>query len=314
MHCGDPIPDSVPIGRPISNTQVYILDDQLRPAAPGVTGELYAGGDGLARGYLNNPEATAASFLKNRLSDDANDRIYRTGDLARWRDDGVIEFLGRVDTQVKILGYRIEPSEVEAVLGKHHGVSQVCVVAQNGGNASKRLVAFFVPAEYSPASAQQLRDFAAAKLPQYMTPAQFVSLASLPLSPNGKVDRAALIQMHPSTNGGSNLMEAPETHLERTLTELWSRVLRVPSVGLDDNFFDLGGDSLQLVAVHSHLQKTLRIEIPVTNLFEFTTIRKLARHIDEKAAAPSLSAAQQQAQRQNQAFARFRENRSGGSS
>ena len=315
MHSGDPIPDSVPIGRPVSNTQVYILDEQVRPVSPGIAGELYAGGDGLARGYLNDPETTSASFVKNPFADNHSDRLYRTGDLARWRKDGVVEFLGRVDTQVKILGYRIEPSEIEAVLGKHHGVAQICVVAQNGGNASKYLVAFFVPSEYSPASCQQLRDFAVTRLPLYMVPAQFVSLSSLPLSPNGKVDRAALTQMHQGTNARSNEIEAPETHLERALTELWSRVLRVPSVGLDDNFFDLGGDSLQLVAVHSHLQKTLRIEIPVTDLFEFTTIRKLARHIDEKAApAPSLSMAQQQAQRQSEAFARFRENRTGGSS
>jgi amino acid adenylation domain-containing protein len=313
MHAGDSIADSVPIGRPVSNTQVYILDEHLRPVGPGVAGELYAGGDGLARGYLNDREATAASFVRNPFSDNRAERIYRTGDLARWRDDGVIEFLGRVDNQVKILGYRIEPNEIEAALGKHHGVAQVCVVAQNDQNDAKRLVAFFVPSEYSPANAQQLRNFAAEKLPHYMMPAQFVALSSLPLSPNGKIDRAALAQIHAVNSGSGSPMDAPETRLERALTELWSRVLRVGSVGLDDNFFDLGGDSLQLVAVHSHLQKTLQIDIPVTDLFEFTTIRKLARHIEDRSSAgASLVAAQQQAQRQSQAFAQFRGSRSGG--
>ena len=313
MRAGDPIPDSVPIGRPISNTQVYILDKRLRPVAPGTVGELYTGGDGLARGYLNDAEATAASFLRNPFSNDPAARIYRTGDLARWREDGVIEFLGRADSQVKILGYRIEPGEIEAVLGKHHGVSQVCVVPQNGGNGSKKLVAFFVPADYLAASPQQLRDFAATKLPQHMLPAQFVALSSMPLSPNGKIDRTALSQLLMAGNGSSNSIELPETQLERTLADLWSRVLRVPTVGLDDNFFDLGGDSLQVVAVHSHLQQKLHIELSVTDLFEFTTIRKLARHIREKGNV-ELSAAQQQAQRQRDAFARFRENRTGGSS
>ena len=314
MHAGDPIPDAVPIGRPISNTQVYILDKQLCPVGPGVAGELYAGGDGLARGYLNDAESTAASFLTSPFSNNDAHRIYRTGDLARWREDGVIEFLGRADSQVKILGYRIEPGEIEAVLGKHHGVSQVCVVPQNAENRSKRLVAFFVPSEYSAASSQQLRVFANTKLPQHMVPAHFVMLSSLPLSPNGKVDRAALSQMHLAGNGGTNSRD-PGTQLERTLTELWRRVLSVPSVGIDDNFFDLGGDSLQLVAVHSHLQKTLHAQIPVTDLFEFTTIRKLARHIIENEGdGSSISSAQAQAQKQRDAFARFREDRIGGSS
>lgn len=315
MHAGDSVPDSVPIGRPISNTQVYILDEELGPVPPGTTGELYAGGDGLARGYLNDAEATAACFLRNPFSNGPDDRIYRTGDLARWREDGVIEFLGRADNQLKILGYRIEPSEIEAVLGKHHGVGQVCVVAQTVENRSKKLVAFFVPSDCSAASPQQLRDFAATRLPQHMMPAQFVALSSMPLSPNGKLDRAALSEMPLVGKGGSNSMELPETQLERILADLWSRVLHVPRVGLDDNFFDLGGDSLQIVAVHSQLQKILHADISVTDLFEFTTIRKLAGHIREKeSAGPSISAAQQQAQKQRDAFARFREDRIGGRS
>ena len=315
MRAGDSVPDSVPIGTPVSNTWVYILDESMNPVTPGEIGELYAGGDGVARGYLNDPEATSASFIRNPFSHNHADRIYRTGDLARRREDGVIEFVGRADNQVKILGYRIEPGEIETVLGRHPGIMQVCVVAQNGENASKRLVAFFVPSEYAPASPEQLRDFASGKLPQYTMPSQFVALPSLPLSPNGKVDRVALSKMQQISTCSGNRMEAPETNLERDLIELWSRVLHVRFVGLDDNFFDLGGDSLQIVAVHSHLQKTLHIQIPVTDLFEFTTIRKLVRHIEQRIpGSPSLAAARHQAQRQSQAFARFRENHPGGSS
>lgn len=314
MGAGERVPDSVPIGRPISNTQVYILDEQLHPVPAGRAGELYAAGDGLARGYLKDPEGTAAKFLKNPFSDGDADRIYRTGDLARWREDGTIEFLGRADYQVKILGYRIEPGEIETVLGKHPGVKQICVVPQTADNGSKRLVAFYVASEYSAACAGELREFASEKLPHYMVPAHFVALPSMPLSPNGKVDRAALSRMIIDSHGGTRTGESSETQLERTLAELWSRVLRA-SVGLDDNFFDIGGDSLLLVAVHSNLQKLLHTEIPITDLFEFTTIRKLAAHISEKeAAVPSFSAVQQQAQRQRDAFARFRETRTGGGS
>jgi amino acid adenylation domain-containing protein len=315
MRAGDAIPDSVPIGRPICNTQVYILSERGDPVGAGVAGELYAGGDGLARGYLNAPEATSATFVRNPFNHNPADRIYRTGDLGRWREDGVIEFMGRADNQLKILGYRIEPSEIETILEKHHGVTQVCVVAQKGENGSKRLVAFYVPSEYAPASPQQLRDFGGEKLPQYMLPGQFVAVSALPLSPNGKVDRAALSQIQQPVSGGTDGTAAPQTNLQRTLTELWSRVLHLPFVGLDDNFFDLGGDSLQIVAVHSHLQKTLHTEIPVTDLFEFTTIRKLARHIEQTSSgAPSITAARHEAEKQSQAFARFRENRPGGSS
>jgi len=192
------------------------------------------------------------------------------------------------------------------------GVSQSCVVPYAGGNGSKQLVAYFVAASSPSPSSADLRTFLSGKLPQYMIPAQFISLASFPLSPNGKVDRAAL-PAREVTAGGNTPAEAPSTELEHTLVELWQRILRVERVGLDDNFFDLGGDSLMIVAAHSNLQKTFEAEIPVTDLFEFTTIRTLARHLGEQTPSrPSFSEVQLQGQKQREAFARQRRRRAGG--
>ena len=312
MRVGDRIPDSVPIGRPISNTRVYILDAARQPVLPGEPGELYAAGDGVARGYLNDPQGTAEKFLPDPFSAEPGARMYRTGDLARWRADGVIEFLGRLDNQVKILGHRIEPGEVETVLCSHAGVRQACVITNSDGVDSKRPIAYYVASSTSRATPSDLRDFLTSKVPSYLIPALFVPLASLPLSPNGKVDRAALPGplFSPDADG---ISESPKTKLEQALIDVWRRVLCLERVGLDDNFFDLGGDSLLLVAVHSNLQKILQTEIPVVDLFEFTTIRTLARHLGQAApAGPSFAQVQRQAQRQREAFARGRERRAGG--
>jgi len=312
MRVGDRIPDSVPIGRPISNTRVYILDAGRQPVLPGEPGELYAAGDGVARGYLNDPQGTAEKFLPDPFSAEPGARMYRTGDLARWRADGVIEFLGRLDNQVKILGHRIEPGEVETVLCSHADVRQACVITNSDGVDSKRLIAYYVASSTSRATPSDLRDFLTSKVPSYLIPALFVPLASLPLSPNGKVDRAALPGplFSPDADG---ISESPKTKLEQALIDVWRRVLCLERVGLDDNFFDLGGDSLLLVAVHSNLQKILQTEIPVVDLFEFTTIRTLARRLGQAApAGPSFAQIQRQAQRQREAFARRRERRAGG--
>jgi amino acid adenylation domain-containing protein len=312
MKHGDRVPESIPIGKPISNTQVYILDEEMNSVPVGQSGELYAAGDGVARGYLNNPEATSEKFVANPFAPGENKRMYRTGDLARWREDGVIEFLGRIDTQVKVLGHRIEPGEVETVLRMNKDVSQVCVVADSGENGSKRLVAYYVASDAPGPSPSDLRKFLAGKLPHYMVPALFVPLNALPLSPNGKVDRTALPA---ATSAGTepSPANAPATQLEKTISDLWQRILRVDRVGSDDNFFDLGGDSLMIVAVHSNLQKILQVEIPVTDLFEFTTIRTLARHLGgNQPDVPSFSDVQQQAQKQREAFERQRQLRAGG--
>lgn len=303
--------ESIPIGRPIANTQVYILDEDLNPLAPGQTGELYAGGDGVARGYFNDPAGTAQKFLPNPFHAEATGRMYRTGDLARWREDGAIEFVGRIDDQVKILGHRVEPGEIETVLRMNKGVNQVCVVPDAGEDGTKRLVAYYVSSSAEGASSSDVRRYLSGKLPQYMIPAAFVQLAALPLSPNGKVDRAALPRL-PANAETAEVGTTDATGIEKSVTELWKRVLRLETVGLDENFFDVGGDSLAIIALHSNLQKSLGIEISVTDLFEFTTIRTLARHLEAKDQGNRLTDVQQQAAKQREAFERQKRVRAGG--
>ena len=310
MHPGEPVPESIPIGRPISNTQVLILDEQCSPVPVGAIGELYAAGDGVARGYLNNPETTNEKFLRNPFDADGEARMYRTGDLARWRPDGVIEFLGRADSQVKIHGHRIEPGEIETALSAHQHVKQNCVVSHPGANGSIRLVAYYVPA-HSGLQEAELRKFLAGKLPDFMIPSLFVEVKSIPLTPNGKVDRSALaavgIQVRKEASAG-----AATTKLEQTIIDVWRKSLGVDQCGLNDNFFDLGGNSLLLVGVHASLEKALQIALPITALFEFTTVQSLARHLaGQMSAEPSFSEAQQRAQKQRAAFARQRDRRTG---
>jgi amino acid adenylation domain-containing protein len=303
------ISHSVPIGRPISNTRAYILDDQLQPVRPGVIGELYAGGDGIARGYLNNPDATNEKFLTDHFSEAAGARMYRTGDLACWRADGIIEFHGRADDQIKILGHRVEPAEVEVALGACKSIKQVCVVPYTDENRTRRLVAYYV-GSLAGVTANELRAFLAQKVPQYMIPAAFVPLDALPLSPNGKVDRAVLPRpWGPPIQMGVDA-EPEANQLEKTIADLWSQVLGAKEVGLDSNFFDLGGDSLSLVAIHSNLQKKLKLEIQITDLFEFTTVRMLARHLSRIGThRHEFSEVQERAQKQREAFARQRDRR-----
>jgi amino acid adenylation domain-containing protein len=313
IRAGEYLADSIPIGKPVSNSRVYILDRDMNPVPAGEIGELYAGGDGVARGYLNAPEADSSRFLSDPFGDQPKQRMYRTGDLARWRSDGSVEFLGRVDEQMKILGHRIEPAEIESAILQHGQVKQACVVARTE-NGSKRLVAYFVPAD-SPTTAEELRDFIASQLPQHMVPAFFVALPFLPLSQNGKVDRAALAELDIASKPEPAATSIPGSELERTLAQLWQRILKVPKVGLDENFFDLGGDSLLLVAVHSNLHKILNTEVPLTDLFEFSTIRKLAQHLGQtESKSSAVSDVREIGQRQREAFTRFRSHRSGGGS
>jgi aspartate racemase len=314
MQRGDPVPESVPIGKPISNTRVYIFDEKLHPVPPHTTGELYAGGDGVARGYLKDSGRTAEKFLPDPFSDEPNARMYRTGDLARWRDDGVVEFLGRIDSQVKIHGYRIEPGEIEIVLRTHPIINQACVMSHADENGSKHLVAYFTTVDNREIVGKEMKQFLSGKVPAHMVPALFVRLESLPLSPNGKVDRAAL----PAPVFAKEELPAvgnAATDLEGQIADVWKRVLRLDRVGLDDNFFDLGGDSLLLLAVHSNLQKGLQLEIPIMDLFEFTTVRMLASRLSKPpSTVSSLSDVQQQAQKQRDVFARERERHPGGAS
>jgi amino acid adenylation domain-containing protein len=315
MRHGETVSDSVPIGRPISNTGVYILDEALQPVAPGQVGELYAAGDGLARGYFNDLAATSRKFVPNPFSPEPGARMYRTGDLAKWLPGGSIEFVGRTDDQVKILGHRVEPAEIEAVLRTHPGLKQVYVMAYAESDGAKRIAAYHVIENGASVSSQELRECLGSKLPAYMVPASFTALPSLPLSPNGKVDRNALAATNPRPNSERNgKLERYATELEEAIAELWRRVLRVSDTGLDDNFFDLGGDSLLLVAVHSNLQKLLNRQIPITDLFEFTTIRKLASRLDGVANANPGAQGQEAARKQREIFERLRQHHTGGAS
>jgi amino acid adenylation domain-containing protein len=309
MRKGDIVPDNVPIGRPISNSFVYILDENLDPAEPGSIGELCAGGDGIARGYLNE-DVTNGRFLPDRFADRPGARMYRTGDLARWNEHGVVEFLGRFDEQIKILGHRVEPGEIEAVLLQHPEIKRACVVAKGDKAGQKRLTAYYVPTAEAKLPAQEVKEFLARKLPAYLLPTSFVELSALPLDPNGKVDRSALPS--PAVGTGQPSDENMDSQLEHTLVAIWKRVLQLEHVGLDDNFFDLGGDSLLIVAVHAQLRKALERDIELTDLFDCTTIRTLAKHLSSAAPEkPSFTAVQTLAQKQREAFAKQRTSKGG---
>lgn len=268
---------SVSIGRPIANAQTYILDRRFRPTPPGVPGELYIGGDGLTRGYLNRPARTAQQFVPNPFSNRPGGRLYRTGDLARYHQDGTIEFMGRIDTQVKIRGFRIELGEIETMLARYPGVQQVVVVVRQYAGNDKRLVAYLIVDDAAAATPDSLRDFLRNHLPGYMVPSYFVALPEFPLNPNGKVDRKALpdpeLTFEQHTNGH---YVAPDTPIEVALTDIWSQVLGREKIGIHDNFFDLGGHSLLATRVISRVREAMSTEVSVIDLFERPTIHDLA--------------------------------------
>ncbi|MFN2529803.1 MAG: amino acid adenylation domain-containing protein [Pyrinomonadaceae bacterium] len=273
-----PYAATVPIGRPIANTQSYILDPHMRPVPAGARGELYIGGAGVSAGYLNQPAETAARFVRDPFSDHSESLLYRTGDLARCLPDGNIEFLGRVDTQVKVRGYRVELGEIEAVLSKRPGVRQVVVTLFRDQSADDRIVAYVVS---SPLSLDGLRVALREKLPDYMLPSAFVFLKTLPLSPNGKVDRGALPAPEATRSGLQSGFVAPRSLVEKALTDIWANALKVSAVGVHDNFFELGGHSLVATQVVSRMRKEFKLEIPLRSLFESPTVAQLAEKIDE---------------------------------
>ncbi|HEX2191027.1 MAG TPA: amino acid adenylation domain-containing protein, partial [Longimicrobiaceae bacterium] len=284
VRAEDPGRASIPIGRPISNTRAYVLDAAMRPTPVGVPGELYAGGAGLARGYLDRPDATAEKWVPDPLGPEPGGRLYRTGDRARWLADGTLEFLGRLDQQVKIRGFRIEPGEVEAALHAHPAVRDAAVVVREDAPGDRRLVAYVVAADGGAPPAEELRGHLQGRLPEYMLPAAFVALDALPLTPNGKLDRRAL----PAPEGGpAREYVAPRTPTETALAALWAELLRVERVGTGDNFFDLGGHSLLLVQLHARLQERWGDGVSITDLFQFSTLGDLARHLDRPREAPA---------------------------
>jgi natural product biosynthesis luciferase-like monooxygenase protein len=276
----------IPIGRPIANTQLYILDANRAPVPIGIAGELYIGGDSVTRGYLNRAELTAERFVADPFAGRSGARMYRTGDLVRYRADGVVEFLGRTDHQVKIRGHRIELGEIEARLTAHAGVKQCVVVPREIAVGDVRLVAYYVP-ESGHVDDADLRTHVRDTLPDYMTPQHFVALAKLPLTPNGKIDRKALpaVEVGAAPTAAASFV-APESDLEVKIAALWQDLLGREQVGLDDNFFDIGGHSLLVVRMHRQLAQAISVPVALTDLFRFPTIRALTAHLT----GPSTSA------------------------
>jgi amino acid adenylation domain-containing protein len=277
----EPGENPVLLGRPIANTEIYILDFYLQPVPVGVYGELYIGGDGLARGYFGREDLTAERFLRNPFSDDPNARLYRTGDRARYRSDGNIEFLGRLDDQVKIRGHRVELGEIEAALNQHPAVKETVVVARaRDSSEEKELIGYVVSTQESLVLVDELRRFLGAKLPDYTIPARFLFLDALPLTPNGKVDRNALLPVdgeRPSLEQG---FVEPRSEIEELVAQVWREVLKLEKIGVYDNFFDLGGHSLLATRVVARLRTNFSIDLALRKLFESPTVAALAEHID----------------------------------
>jgi amino acid adenylation domain-containing protein len=273
-----PLPGrSVPIGKPIANTQVYILDQHLQPVPTGVPGELYAGGDGLARGYLNRPELTEEKFIPHPFSREPNARLYRTGDRARWLPDGSIEFLGRMDRQVKIRGFRVEPGEIETVLSTHPDVKDCAIIVRDDVDGGKRLVAYVVPKSQPAPAADVWRVHLVDRLPDYLIPAAFFTIEALPLTANGKVDLQAL----PADDGARPDLQgqyvAPRDDVERQLAGIWETVLNVRPIGVRDQFFALGGHSLLAVRMAAQLERVFAKKLPVAAIFQHRTVEQLAQ-------------------------------------
>ncbi len=275
--------EKITIGRPIPNVQVYILDSHLQPVSIGVPGELHIGGAGLARGYLDRPDLTAEKFIEVNLLGKI-ERIYKTGDLAKWQNDGNIEFLGRIDHQIKLRGFRIELGEIEAVLLKHPAIKEVIVNLHKTEN-NQQLVAY-VTGELIDDLSQQLKQHLKTHLPDYMIPSQIIRLDKFPLTPNGKIDRQAL--PHPNHESQS-LYEAPRNNIEQQLTEIWSLIVECEKISIHDNFFDLGGHSILAIKLLNEIQKNFNQELSLTSLFQNPTIAQLAQQLSQFEVQPSIS-------------------------
>jgi len=287
---GDPRrwPALPPIGRPIDNVRVLIFDESGRPAPAGVPGEIRIGGAALARGYLNSPERTAEKFVADR-SDEAvpGARLYRTGDLGRLLADGNIEFLGRMDRQIKLRGHRIEPGEIEVALARHHQVSQAVVKPYEPAPGDRRLVAYVVPRPGGRPTVGELMRFLTARLPRYMVPSLIAFVDAIPLTPSGKIDLASLPPPEACATAGAAAAAAPRTELERRLATIWARILNVKSVGVTDNFFEIGGDSLLALRVAAEIETAFARTVPLGAIFAAPTIERLAPMLDRDAALPA---------------------------
>lgn len=270
-----------PIGRPIANTQIYILDSQLQPVPIGVFGELYIGGFGLAKGYLNRPELTTEKFIPNPFNHDQKTHLYKTGDLARYLADGNIEYLGRIDNQVKIRGFRIELGEIEVVLAQHPSIAETVVIAREDIPGDKRLVAYIVPQSEAPQNSE-LRSFLQERLPNYMMPSVFMFLDTMPRTPSGKIDRRALPAPDAEHIQLDTEFVPPSNPTEEILASIWADVLGVKQVGIQDNFFELGGHSLLALRLFGKMEQAFGTTFPLATLFEAPTVQDLSNIIDQK--------------------------------
>ena len=271
----------IPIGRPMSNARIYILDKHLEPVPIGVAGELHIGGKAPGRGYLKRPDLTADKFIPDAFSETGGERLYKTGDLARYRSDGAIEFLGRLDHQVKISGMRMELGEVEAALCQHPSVREAVILPYEITPGNKSLVAYVVSKQEPLPTGDELRNFLRQKLPEYMVPAAFVVLTELPLLSNGKLNRRALPSPEEFFSRSEEVYIAPETDLEQTIAAIWQQAFDVERVSIHSNFFDLGGNSLMLARVHTKLRAALQRDIKIVDLFKHSTIHSLAKYLGE---------------------------------
>jgi amino acid adenylation domain-containing protein len=299
--------ESILIGRPIANTQIYILDARRQPVPIGVPGEIYIGGAGVTRGYLKAPDLTAERFVAHPLTADPKDRLYKTGDFGRYRHDGNIEFLGRMDNQVKVRGFRIELGEIETVLAQHAQVYQAAVVTRTDAHGNVRLVAYVVPTAGDRPALESLREFLQDRLPYYMVPEWYVLLDGLPLTPNGKVDKKALPEPDYTRPEMEQAYVAPATDYEKVLSNIWSQVLGLDRIGVHDNFFDLGGNSLLGIQAVTHIRRRLGVAIPVVKLFQCPTIAALAKCLGRDEGDPTpMGMIETRAQRRRAALSRPR--------
>jgi acyl carrier protein len=273
---------TISIGRPIANTQIYILDRHLQPLPVGLSGELHIAGMGLAPGYFNHPDLTGQRFIPNPLSQEPGARLYKTGDLARYLEGGKIEFLGRIDQQVKVRGFRIELEEIEAVLNEHRAVSAAVVTVREDIPGDKRMVAYLVPSPQQPQNDEQLEAFLRQRLPDYMIPSSFIMLERVPLTSNGKVDRKSLPAVEGIRRQSKSKYVQPKGEIERLIAEIWRQALNVDQVGREDNFFDLGGHSLLLAQVHGQLSQALKRNLPLIKMLEHPTVGSLARFLSQE--------------------------------
>jgi acyl-coenzyme A synthetase/AMP-(fatty) acid ligase/acyl carrier protein len=280
LHRVEPGEGPIPIGRPIANTQIYVLDNHFEPVPLGAIGELFIGGDGVAHGYLDRPDLTASRFLVDRFR--TGGRMYRTGDLARMLPGGVIEYMGRADAQIKLRGFRIELGEIETILERQPGVRQAVVIVREDTPGDQRLTAYMVALDRGSVAVDMLREALAAKLPDYMVPAAYVFLDKFPLTPNRKVDRKALPAPTASTTTRSANYVPPRTNSEKQVAAIWELLLDNQNVGVTENFFDLGGHSLLVIRLQARLRQQFGWEPSLIELFQFPTVASIAKLIDRR--------------------------------